>query len=93
MSLTDPRAALAEHASLIDYLMGLAGLGHLVRTFAGGAGNAGEAAGSGRAGEADDFVHVLLGLAVLGTRVERLAPPTRVSPPGPAPDLPARWLR
>jgi hypothetical protein len=86
MSLTDARAALAEHASLIDYLVGLAGLGRLVRTC--GVAGAGEAAG-----EADDFVHALLGLAALGARVERLAPPAAVSPPGAVPDTLARWLR
>ncbi|WP_018603808.1 hypothetical protein [Mycobacterium sp. 155] len=91
--LTDPRAALAEHASLIDYLVGLAGLGRLVRTLtAGGAGNAGEA-GGGAPGEPDDFVHVLLGLAALGARVEHLAPPVPVGPPGAAPDSSASWLR
>jgi hypothetical protein len=86
MSLTDARAALAEHAALIDYLVGVAGLGRLVRTF--GIDGAGEADG-----EADDFVHVLLGLAALGARVERLAPPAPASPTGPVADLAARWLR
>jgi len=84
VTLTDPRAALADHASLIDYLMGLAGLGRLVRALG---------TGAGEPREADDFVHVLLGLASLGTRVERLAPPARVSAPGPTPDPSARWLR
>ena len=84
MTLTEPRAALAENASLIDYLMGLAGLGRLVRALG---------TGGGAPREADDFVHVLLGLAALGTRVERLAPPARISPPGPNPDSSARWLR
>ncbi|WP_019971897.1 hypothetical protein [Mycobacterium sp. 141] len=85
--LTDPRAALAEHAGLIDYLVGLAGLGRLVRELA---------TGGGAPGEPDDFVHVLLGLAALGDRVERLAPPAPAAPPGPAdaaPDLSASWLR
>ena len=38
MTLTEPRAALAENASLIDYLMGLAGLGRLVRALGTGGG-------------------------------------------------------
>lgn len=100
-ALTEPRAALAENASLIDYLVGVAGLGRLVRALAaGGAGNAGEVGGGtprevggGTPREADDFVHVLLGLAALGARVERLAPPAPVSPPGSAPDSSVRWLR
>lgn len=92
-ALTEPRAAMTENASLIDYLVGLAGLGRLVRALAAdGAGNAGEV-GGGAPREADDFVHVLLGLVALGARVERLAPPASVSPPGSVPDSSVRWLR
>jgi hypothetical protein len=82
--LTQPRAALAENACLIDYLVGLAGIGRLVRTLG---------TGGGTPGEADDFVYVLLGLAALGARIERLAPPAPASPPGSVPDAPVRWLR
>ncbi|MEE6163930.1 MULTISPECIES: hypothetical protein [unclassified Mycolicibacterium] len=84
MSLTEPRAALAENAALIDYLVGLAGLGRLVRTLS---------TGGGARRDADDFVHVLLGLAALGARVERLAPPAPPAPPDAAPDSSVRWLR
>ncbi|ART68056.1 hypothetical protein BTO20_05120 [Mycobacterium dioxanotrophicus] len=82
--LDDARPALAENAGLIDYLVGLAGLGRLVRTLGTG--------GSERR-DADDFVHVLLGLAALGARVERLAPPLPPARAGAAPDSSARWLR
>lgn len=84
MSLTEPRAALAENACLIDYLVGLAGVGRLVRTLG---------TGGGERQEADDFVHVLLGLAALGARVERLAPPAPPAPAGEVPDPSLRWLR
>ncbi|ORA25483.1 hypothetical protein [Mycobacterium aquaticum] len=82
--LDDARAALAENAGLIDYLLGLAGLGRLVRTLA---------TGGGTPREADDFVHMLLGLASLGARVQRLAPPAAPVPAGAAPDPAVRWLR
>ncbi|OBC11594.1 hypothetical protein A5784_34345 [Mycobacterium sp. 852013-50091_SCH5140682] len=84
MSLTEPRAALAENSGLIDYLVGLAALGRLVRTLS---------IGGGERRDADDFVHVLLGLAALGARVERLAPPAPPMSPVVAPDSSVRWLR
>lgn len=93
MTLTDPRAALADQSDFIGYLLGLAGLARLVHTLA--------ADGDGRAGGArdpDDFVHTLLGFASLGAAVERLANttaaqpnPTAEAPPRAAPAT--RWLR
>lgn len=92
MTITDPQPALAEQSSFIGYLVGLAGLGQLVRSLA-APGCAGPHPGPH---PEDDFVHLLLGLASIGTAVERLA--------GPAPDVPpasgasslpdsGRWLR
>lgn len=68
MTLTDPREALADQSSFIGYLVGVAGLARAVRALA-AEGDHLEA----RAREADDFVHVLLGLASLGAAIECLA--------------------
>ncbi|MCV7256118.1 hypothetical protein H7J86_28500 [Mycobacterium hackensackense] len=88
MTITDPQPALAEQSSFIGYLVGLAGLGQLVRSLAapGGAGPHPE----------DDFVHLLLGLASIGTAIEGLVGSEPDPPPtSGATSLPSagRWLR
>jgi hypothetical protein len=68
VTLTDPREALADQSSFIDYLVGLAGLARVVHTLA--------ADGDRRSGpprDPDNFVHVLLGLASLGAAIEGIA--------------------
>ena len=65
MTLTDPTAALADDCSFIGYLVGLASIGRVVHTLAGG-----PEAVIPRA--ADDLVHLLLGLASLGAGIESL---------------------
>ena len=65
MTLTDPVAALADECSFIGYLTGLAGLGRLVHTMA--------EPDPQTTGAADDFVHLLLGIASLGSAIETLA--------------------
>ena len=93
MMLTDPREALAEQSSFIGYLVGLAGLARVVHALA--------ADGNRRAdppGEADDAVHLLLGVASVAEAIERLAesapaqpcPPAAASPPS---STNTRWLR
>ncbi len=68
MMLTDPVAALAEQSNFIGYLVGSGRPGppgaHARRT---------AIRRSEPASEADDFVHLLLGLAGLGDAIERLA--------------------
>jgi hypothetical protein len=93
MTLTDPRAALADQSEFIGYLVGLAGLSRAVHTLA--------ADGNRRSDSphySDDFVHALLGLASIGAAIERLANsamaqqiPTAEAPPPAAPTR--RWLR
>jgi hypothetical protein len=88
MTLTDPIAALADDCSFIGYLVGLAGLGRVVRTLAGDS-----EADTSRA--ADDFVHLLLGLAGMGAGIESLG---RQPGAGAQPSLSTaadaqRWLR
>ncbi len=92
MTLTDPREALADQSSFIDYLVGLAGLARVVHTLA-----ADSDRRSGPPRDPDDFVHVLLGFASLGGAIEGLANPavaqvhsTGEAPPGSAV---RRWLR
>jgi hypothetical protein len=87
--LTDPREALGEHSSFIGYLVGLAGLAQVVRALA---------ADDRRADplrEADDLVHLLLGLASLGEAIERLAKPVAAQQNRTAatPSTDTRWLR
>ena len=68
MTLTDPRESLADQSNFIGYLVGLASLARVVHALA--------ADGERRAEqsrEADDFVHVLLGVASLGEAIERMA--------------------
>jgi hypothetical protein len=93
MTLTDPREALAEQSSFIDYLVGIAGLARMVHTLA-----ADVSPRSGPSIDSDDFVHLLLGVASLGESIEELAEPalTQRHPPSErdSPDLATgRWLR
>lgn len=93
MTLIDPREALAEQSTFIGYLMGLASLGQVVRALV--------ADDDGQANEpcdADDFVHLLLGIAGLGASIERLAETSRGESPCEANDSVTesaytRWLR
>ncbi|WKG06106.1 hypothetical protein [Mycolicibacterium sp. HK-90] len=89
MSLSDPRPALAEQSSFTDYLVGLAGVSRAVHALAH------DAAPSVNPGPADDFVHALLGLASLGSAVERLAETVegQYYPQAPPDRAPMRWLR
>ncbi len=89
MTLTDPREALADQSSFIDYLVGLAGLARVVRTLAA---DGDRQSDPGR--DAGDFEYVLLGLVGLGKAIERLANPTEAQwdPTPPAPTT-GRWLR
>lgn len=92
MTLMDPREALAEQSTFIGYLMGLASLGQVVRALVADDDQA------TRPCDADDFVHLLLGIVGLGASVERLAQTSRSESPCEADDSaidPAytRWLR
>lgn len=94
MTLTDPRAELAQQSSFVGYLTGLAGLAQLVHTLA--APEFGCRAGPPR--EEDDFVHVLLGVASLGQAIAGLAESVGVqqnrAPAAPQPvSASTRWLR
>lgn len=93
MTLTDPREALADQSSFIDYLVGLAGLARVVHTLAA---DSDHRPGSPR--ESDDFVHVLLGFASLGKAIEGLANPVmaqdNLTAEAPRPGSASRrWLR
>ncbi|OBF32597.1 hypothetical protein A5719_28630 [Mycolicibacterium peregrinum] len=88
MSLSDPRAALARQSSFLGYLVGLAAVSRAIHTLAG------HGSASAQPRPADDFVHALLGLASLGTAVERLAESAPAQPvPAYPPDAVSRWLR
>jgi hypothetical protein len=93
MTLTDPREALADQSNFIGYLVGIAGVARVVHTLAAGGGRR---AGGPR--DADDFVHLLLGLASLGDGIERLAN-SATAQPNPTAEAPKRaattmrWLR
>jgi hypothetical protein len=69
MTLIDPCDALAEQSNFIGYLMGLAGLAQVVHQLADGDRRAEPPS------DADDFVHVLLGIASLGHGIGQLAQP------------------
>jgi hypothetical protein len=93
MTLTDPREALADQSSFIDYLVGLAGLARVVHTLA-----ADGEPHSEPPRDSDDFVHVLLGLASLGDAIERLAESAlqqrnSIQEPAASAFSIARWLR
>ena len=85
MTLSDPRPALADRSSLIGYLMGVAALAQLIDVLA---------LDSNRdpAPPADDFVHLLLGVASLGKSIEQLVALVPVAC-DPSPAEPSRWLR
>jgi hypothetical protein len=68
MSITDPRVALADQSNFVSYLLGLAGLARGVHQLA-----VDRDTRESPSCEADDFVHVLLGVASLGAEIERLA--------------------
>ena len=84
--LTDPRAALAEQNTVATALTGVAGLARLVRALAAADRSTGPPA------PADEFVHLLLGIARLGDRVARLAAAVPSEPARPA-EPPREWLR
>jgi hypothetical protein len=95
--LTDPPELLAEQSSFVNGLVGLAGLAEVVRALAAADG----ARATTPATEADDWVHLLLGVASLGTAVGQLAPAAATdqseadqsaAPPAPG-RPPSRWLR
>jgi hypothetical protein len=91
MTLTDPREALADQSSFIDYLMGMVGLAQVVRALA-----ASGAYDVGTRRDTDDLVHVLLGLASLGEAIERLAELAAIQGKAETSPMPAtaeRWLR
>ncbi len=85
MTLSDPRPALAEHSSLIGYLMGVVAAAKAVEALA-------SDSRPQSLGAADDFVHMLVGVASLGRSIENLActsPVVRRPPPEDS----TRWLR
>ena len=91
--LTDPREALAEQSNFIGYLMGLASMARVVRALA-----TDDIRRADPSREADDFLHLLLGFAYLGDKIERLAEaaPERASQAtaaAPRPPTDTRWLR
>ena len=89
MTLTDPREALADQSSFIDYLVGLAGLARVVATLAADGDRR-----SGSARDAGDFEYALLGLVGLGKAIERLANQTGAHrDPTPSAPTTGRWLR
>jgi hypothetical protein len=90
MTLTDPREALAEQSTFIGYLMGLTGLARVVHELAAAHNSHAEPRR-----DADDFVHLLLGLASLGHEIELLAEsvPVQRNPAEAVPSLDTRWLR
>jgi hypothetical protein len=92
MMLTDPRDALAEQSNFISYLVGLASLARAVHALAS------DGNGTGSPAQADDLVHLLLGVASVGDAIERLAE-SAMAPADSAAAAPssasttARWLR
>lgn len=86
--LSDPRPALTEQSDFHHLLVGLAGLGELVRALAGPPPD-----GPASTAEADELVHVMLGLASLGDAVGRMASAPVPAPPPGRPAEPVRWLR
>jgi hypothetical protein len=88
VTLTDPRGALADQSNFIGCLVGLAGAARLVRALAD------DPLRRETTGAADDFVHVLLGLASLGRAIEHLAAPVATpTETAPAFATQVRWLR
>ncbi|WP_233209220.1 hypothetical protein [Mycobacterium sp. ENV421] len=68
MTLTEPRDALADKSDFIGYLVGLAALAEMVRALA-----SDTDPGAAPVRDCDDFGYALLGLASLGSAVERIA--------------------
>ncbi|BBX07195.1 hypothetical protein [Mycolicibacterium aichiense] len=68
MTLTDPRDALADKSDFIGYLVGLAALTEMVRALA-----SDTDPGAAPVHDCDDFGYALLGLASIGSAVERMA--------------------
>ena len=89
MTLSNPRAALAEQSSFIDYLLALSSAAAAVRALAD------DSSPHSAPGEADDFTHVLLGIASIGAAIERLGRSdyTTTDSPARASSPPRRWLR
>lgn len=85
MTLSDPRPALAEHSSLIGYLMGVAAAAEAIEALAA------DPRRQSR-GTADDFVHMLVGVAGMGRSIHTLASVDPVVD-RPASPEPTRWLR
>ena len=88
MTLTDPKAALADASTFIDYLLGLRGLGQTVRRLA-------DDPRRTDSGGDRDFVYALLGIAGIAEAIEDLATPATGQPPSEdAHEWPDRgWLR
>lgn len=89
MTLSDPRPALAEHSSLVSYLMGVAATTHAIEALARDPNSAATIASAAT----DDFVHLLLGVASLGRAIEHLVDPSPLCVADPATSAPQRWLR
>lgn len=88
MTLTDPREALADQSSFIDYLLGLTGVAHLVHALAD------DPRHHDIDCPADDVVHLLLGFASIGRTIEHLgAPPVPPMDAAPRGGTQIRWLR
>ena len=91
--LTDPRPALAEQSNFIGYLLGLVGVARAVHALA-----ADSHPRAPQGHDADDFVHLMLGVASVGGAIERLAESARAEPSD-TPDaatpasMSTRWLR
>jgi hypothetical protein len=89
MTLTDPREALAEQSSFVGYLLGLAGMARAVHQLA-----VDDTHRTDPPNDTDDFVHVLLGIASLGEKIEVLGVSVADQPNPTAPaGSPSRWLR
>lgn len=86
MTLADPRPALAEHSSLVGYLMGVAATARAIEELALDPDHV-------TTTRTDDFVHMLVGVASLGRAIERLAGTLPLAAADPAPSAPQRWLR
>jgi len=85
MSLSDPRPAPAEHSSLVDYLTGVVALARIVDQLA-------LDGSQEKPVPADDFVHLLLGVASLGAAIDGLVERPAGPQHRPA-TTPQRWLR
>ena len=68
MTLTDPRDALADRSDFIGYLVGLTALADVVRALASDTDRRTEPVR-----DCDDFGYALLGLASIGSAIERMA--------------------